>query len=142
MGKGKKKKEQQKLLSLTNIANKHDGHITHHEFCGNFGIAIDKEKGFVFFNKDVNGEITEGFVDLNLIQECKVINTSVSVTKNKETYKMIERLDLFFKSDNHTSKDIKWEFFSRENNLQLYGEFQASERWSKLINEQIKMKVY
>jgi hypothetical protein len=141
MGRSKKKKEHEQLLLLTNIANQHGGSITQHEFCGNFGIAIDENKGFVYFNKNVKGAITEGFVDLNQITACKVNNISISFTENKETYHKINRLDLCFIPDNHTSKEIRWEFFSLENNLQPYGEFQAAERWSKLINKQIQVKV-
>jgi hypothetical protein len=70
-----------------------------------------------------------------------VNNISISFTENKETYYKINRLDLCFIPDNHTSKEIRWEFFSLENNLQPYGEFQAAERWSKLINKQIQVKV-
>ncbi|WP_341225588.1 hypothetical protein [uncultured Arcticibacterium sp.] len=143
MGKSRKKKDQQKLQSLTSTANTHEGRITSYEFCGNFAIAIDNKKGLVFFHKEINGEtVLEAGIDLNHIQECRLQSTSISVTKNKENYKMIERLELCFTPLSKGEKEMKWELFSRENNRQLSGELQAGEKWSKLINQQIHVKVW
>lgn len=143
MGKSRKKKEQQKLQSLIHTANIHEGRITLHEFCGNFALAIDNNKGLVFFHKELNGKtVEETGVDLNHIQECKLNTIHASVIKNKETVKFIERLELCFIPMGKKDKEVKWELYSRRNNRQLSGELQTGEKWSKLINEQIHVKVW
>ncbi len=142
MGRSRRQREQQKLNWLENIAKKHNSRITHHEFCGNLGIALDDKRSLAFFIKEIDGEIFEDYIDLNQMKECRVIRTNISVPKNKENYPLIERLDLCFVPLDSKAKEIKWEFFSREHNLQFYGELQVIEKWDKLLNEQIGFKVW
>jgi hypothetical protein len=141
MGINRKKKEQEKLQILQKIASQHNGQVNNHEFCGNFGIALDSLEGFAYFYSESQGVLTKEAIDLSQIKECSVLNTSISISKNNETQKVIEKLELCFKSANQSKGDVKWELYNRQNKPQLYGEFQAAEKWSKLINEQLAVAI-
>jgi hypothetical protein len=141
LGRSHKKNEHLKLKSFITAANLHDAQITSHQFCGKVGIAIDDKKGFVFFNKELKDQSLEETIDLDQIQECKLNIASVTVKRNNENDKIIERLELCFVPHSKNDKEVKWEIFNRETNLSLSGELQFGEKWSKLINEQIHVKV-
>ncbi|SOE20005.1 hypothetical protein SAMN06298216_0505 [Spirosomataceae bacterium TFI 002] len=138
----RKKKEQQQFQSLVDLAESHGGRITNHEFSGNSGIAIDDKKGFVFFQKEINGETKGVFIDLIEIEECKLIDTRVSEMKNNENDVVIDRLEICFVPLSKSEKVVKLEIFNRDTNSQLYGELKFAEKWSRLINEQIQLKVW
>jgi hypothetical protein len=114
---------------------------TSHQFCGKVVMAIGDKKGFVFFNKQLKDQSLEDTIDLDQIQECKLNITSVTVKRNNENDKIIERLELCFVPHSKNDKEVKWEIFNRETNLSLSGELQFGEKWSTLVNEQIHVKV-
>ncbi|MBP7497330.1 MAG: hypothetical protein KA792_06680, partial [Bacteroidales bacterium] len=53
----KRKRKNQKLKILTNLANQNNCKIDKFELCGNYAIGVDKTKKYVFFyknNKEMN----------------------------------------------------------------------------------------
>ena len=134
----KKKREKKVLQSLSKIAAQNNCQIDQSETLGNFAIGIDKSKNFAFFYKQ-DQEITQS-VNLNEIQNCKVIKT-IRTFKNKDgNQKEIEKLELSFIPIGKNNPEITFEFFNINVNSQLYGELQSIEKWSRLINERVNHK--
>ncbi|MEX2369845.1 MAG: hypothetical protein WD578_02475 [Bacteroidales bacterium] len=140
IGSSKRKKEKHFKVLLSEFAAKHDCKLDFHEISGNLAIGMDTSRNFVFFCAETNEQVNEQIVDLGKIQNCKVIKTS-SMVRNKEgNQQVIDRLELSFIPMAKAQPEIRLEFFNADVNLQLYGELQAAEKWSKLINGRLKGK--
>jgi len=139
MSRNSKKRERKTLQSIINIANQQDCTITKHEICGDFIIGIDETKNFVFFFKQLN-IVVEQFINLADIQNCKVKNTTSTVTNKHGNYNVIDKLELSFIPFDKKKKEITMEFFNADNSIQLVGELQSVEKWSNLINDCLKYK--
>lgn len=133
-----KKRKRQMLQSLTKIATQHYCQITQYEFCGDFIIGIDKIKNFVFFYKKLKDKEVEQFIDLDNIQNCKVINLNRTITNKDGNHKVIDKLALDFIPISKDKTEITLEFFNSDVSIQFSGELQSIEKWSKLINDQLK----
>jgi len=138
MGKNRKKREKKALQSLIKIANQQNCIISKHENCSDFVIGMDEIKNVVFFYKNINDKELEQVVDLNVIQNCKVINTSRTIKNKDGNQKVIDRLELSFIPTNKNEPGIKMEFFNSNISTQLDGELQSIEKWSKHINDRLK----
>lgn len=134
----RRKIEKQLLLSLSEIAKQHNGKISQHEISGNYAIGIDETKGLLFFKKKTGNNENTQFIDLAEIQSCQVINTGRTVKTGDDQYNVIDRLDLQFVPRAGNGANIKWVFYDAENHMQLNGELQSIEKWSKLIKEKLK----
>ena len=141
MAQNKKKRVRKTLQSLTNIANQQNCTISKHEICGDFTIGIDETKKFVFFIKKSEDKVVEQFINLSEIQNCKAKNTSRIVAYNKENQNVIDKIELCFTPIDKNKKEVSWEFFDADINMQLSGELQSIEQWSKLINDYLKNKM-
>jgi hypothetical protein len=139
MSRGRKKRDKQMLLSLTEIAKQHDCQISQHEFCGDFVIGIDEIKNFIFFHKHLKNRVIEQFIDLANIKNCKVINLSRSIKTEEGIQKVIDKLELAFIPTSKDKSEITLEFFNSDVTTQLYGEFPTIEKWSKHINDRLKL---
>jgi len=140
MSRSRKKREKAFLQSLSKIATQNNCQINQHEIFGNFAIGIDETKNFVFFFRQVKDNEIEQLVDLSEIQSCKVINTSRNFKNKDGNQKVIDKLELSFTPTAKNKPEIKMEFFNADVNIQLYGELQSIEKWSKLINDRLKHK--
>ena len=135
--KSRKKKENNLLQPLKKIAQKQNYQINEYEAGRNFIIGIDKAKKNVFFYKEEQDKITERFIDLATIQDCKVITSHKAMNNTKGSYKVVIKLELSFVSINQGKTEQTWEFYNADVSSQLNGEIQLIEKWSKLINKQL-----
>jgi hypothetical protein len=140
LGRNKRKKSNYLKSILSQLAAEHDCRIDQPEIAGNLAIALDETRNFVFFCNQVKDHVDKQYVDLGKIQSCKVINTSRMLKSKDGNQKVIDRLELCFIPKAKDKPEIKLEFFNAEINPQLYGELQTVEKWSKLINAQLKRK--
>ena len=135
---GRKKREKKMLQSLITLADQHDCKLSEHEFCSDFTIGIDKTKHFVFFIKKTKTKETLQYVDLNAIQSCKVNNIGRTFRNKDGQHREIERLELSFTPKAKDLGTINFEFYDAEINMQLSGELQAIQKWSKIVDLQLK----
>jgi len=135
-----KKKQKIMLLSLKKIAQQHNCQINKHEFCGNFVIGIDHAKNFIFFSKRANDNMVEQYVDLAEVRSCRVVNTSRTMKSQNGNCQVIEKLELVFFPVLKNKIETTLEFYNDEVNMQLAGELQCIENWSKIVNNRLKIK--
>lgn len=140
MSLNRKKKENQILKSLTNLAKQHNCQITQHDICRDFIIGIDEQKNFAFFYKNMDDSVVEQFVDLAEIQSCKAVDKTRPVNSKAANDNVIENLELSFMPIDKTKKVMSFGFYDSEVYIQLNGELQLVEKWAQLINKQLKAK--
>lgn len=139
MGRIRKNVEKNMLQSLANTATQHNCQITQHEIIKDMAIGIDETKKFVFFYRKLKEKVEEKYIDLAGIQSCKVVRSNSAATaKDSASLGMNDRLELSFISVDKNKPPIALEFFNAEINIQLSGELQSAEKWSKLINNLLK----
>lgn len=134
------RKNNKMLHLLAENAEKNNCKISQYEFYGDFVLGKDNEKDFVFFLKQNSSETTFQSVDLNEIQACKVAEKARSVKNNKDSTSIIEKLELCFIPKNKDKGETKFELFNELNNVQLTGELQLADKWSKQINTSLRSK--
>jgi hypothetical protein len=140
INRSRKKREKQFLQSLSKIAAYNNCKIDQHEIFGYFSIGIDETKKNVFFSRQTKDKMEEQSIDLNEIQNCKVINTSRTFKNNNGNQRVIDKLELSFIPTAKNTSEITLEFFNADESLQYSGELQSIEKWSELINSQLKTK--
>ncbi|WP_139958754.1 hypothetical protein [Flavicella sediminum] len=139
MSRGNSKREKQLFLSLANKAKEYNSQISQHEFCGDFVIGMDELTNFVFFYKQKNEDSISQFVDLSCVQECLPLKSTKSRRSKNGEEQVVERVALRFVPKSTLSQETKFELFGLEN-MQLSGELQLVEKWSKQINALLKNK--
>jgi hypothetical protein len=130
----RKKNEKQFLQLLSTIAEQQNCQISQYDVFGMFGIGLDEVKNVVFFYRKTNDNINEYTVDLSGIKSCEVINTGVMDNKQR----VVDSLELSFIPVAKNNSIVKMVFFNSKTNIQLCGELQLIEKWSTIINNQLK----
>ena len=136
----RKKKENKMLQSLNEIAQGHNCKISQHEFCGDYVMGIDETSNFVFFFKQKKEEVISQFVDLSEVQICQVVKKTRNVKTDKENLSIIERVDLSFTPTSKNQREARFELYDEDENMQLGGELQFVDKWTKRINDHLKDK--
>jgi hypothetical protein len=139
-GRSRKKREKLILQSLTNTANKNNCQISQHEICGDYGIGIDENKNVVVFFKQLKEKAIEEYIELNKIENCLVNKITKTVPTHEGNQTVIDKLELGFIPINKNHKAINLEFYNTAIYMQVYGELQSVEKWSKLISDRLKIK--
>jgi hypothetical protein len=134
------KKENKKVQFLNEIALQHNSKISQHEFCGDFVIGLDETRYFVFFLKEKKEDVFSQFVDLSGIQTCHVVKKTRTMESKKEHVVITEGVELSFLPANKSKGETRFELYDEELNMQLSGELQLADKWSKQINEILKNK--
>ncbi|WP_339709437.1 hypothetical protein [uncultured Kriegella sp.] len=135
---GRKKREKKMLQSLITLADQHDCKISEHEYCSDFVIGIDKTKQYLFFFKKTKTEETLQYVNLNGIERCKVNNIGHVVRSKDGNHREIDRLELSFTPKAKDRQEIEFQFYNVDVNMQLSGELQAVQKWSKIVELHLK----
>lgn len=133
---GRNKRKNQKLKLLHNAAKEHNCVITQYEFEGDFLIGIDEINNYVFFSKYIEDTSETHYVDLATVQKCEVIYLHRTYTARDGEHQRIAKLELAF-IPNPDGKRVIFEFYNEETSMQIYGELQAIQKWSKLLNDRI-----
>jgi len=134
----KKKRENELLNALNNIAKQHNGSISQFEHCGNFVIGLDDKTNLLFFYTKGDAVQSAQTIHLNEIQSCRVINSTRSINGKNGNYSIIEKLELSFTPTDRKKPETALEFFSTKESDRPSGELQAIEKWSKMVNQIVK----
>lgn len=137
MSLNKRKKEKKILQSLSEISAKNSCQIDQYEILGSFAIGIDETKNFVFFYRLSKDTEIEQSIDLSEVKSCKIINTSRTLEGKGGNRKALDKLELSFMPTANDKPETKLEFFNADVSMQLYGEWESIEKWSKLINSRL-----
>lgn len=135
------KKTKHLKLSLTKLAEQHNCEVNQYEYCGNFILGIDENRNSLFFFKQPKTE--EGisqYINLEEIQKCEVVKKTKNVKTDTENLTIVERVEMSFIPSNKNKVEQKIELFDKEKNMQLNGELQFVDKWSKQINDHLKPK--
>lgn len=134
---GRNSRKQEKLLfqSLSNIAAKQNCKITQHECCEEYIIGLDETSNFLFFFKRVKDKETSKQINLKEIQNCKIVNTS----RPNGNEKIIDKLELSLKVNTKNTSEIVLELYNSDDRMHLGDDFLFIERWTKKINELLKL---
>jgi len=135
MGSNKKKRKAQLLKSLSEIAAGHDCKITRHEFFDQFIIGLDDAGSYAFFLKKSKDDEVSEYVDLSVVQKCKVVNSSRVAGGNVI---ITDKVELSFLSVDKKNPDKKFELYTSEESMQLTGELQLAEKWAEEVNLLLK----
>ncbi|MEZ4887744.1 MAG: hypothetical protein R3E32_23620 [Chitinophagales bacterium] len=138
MSRNSKKIEKQLLQSLSDIAAQQNCKITQHELCGKIAVGLDENAHTFLFFKEGKSNQTAQHIDLDEIKNCTVVNTSRSVNNIGGNSRVIERLELSFLPISKNKAPFVLEFYNSEETMELSGELQFIEKWSKIINGQLK----
>ncbi len=134
------KKENKILKSLKENAQKQNCNISQYEFCGDYVMGIDESRNFVFFFKQKKEKAISQFVDLAEIQTCQVVKKTRSVKNDIGSLDVVERVELSFTPTNKNNAETRFELYDDEVNMQLSGELQFVDKWTKQINDRLKNK--
>ena len=134
------KKENKIVQSLKKIAQQQNCNIDKYEFCGDFALGVDENRGFVFFYKQKNEETIRQFVNLSGVQTCQVVKKTRNQKANKTNELVTTQVELCFTSTNKNNDETRFELYDEEVNTQLSGELQFAESWAKQITERLKSK--
>ncbi|MUH37223.1 hypothetical protein D9O36_15335 [Zobellia amurskyensis] len=129
-----KKKEKAMLRSLNDFADQDNCKIHEHEYVGDFIIGMDTTKNVVFFYRKEKDSSEKLSVDLKDVKNCHVSKIGKSVRHNGKVEQTIERIELVFTTSPTASRDVVFELFNTQNNLQLNGELQTAEKWAQKVN--------
>jgi hypothetical protein len=85
-------------------------------------------------------EAISQFVDLVEIQTCQVVKKTRNVKNDIVGLGFIERVELSFTPTKKNKGETKFELYDEEINMQLSGELQFVDKWTKHINDRLKNK--
>lgn len=135
----RKNKKKNRLKALSINAKKIECKIHTHEFCGDYLIGIDNEKGILFFNKKEKTE--DDSVTLSQFRECNICTRYQDVKTKDQKFKEVEQLYLSFIPLVKNQPEKKLTFFDADINMMLSGELESIKKWINIINKQLALKV-
>jgi len=133
----RKKKERQLLSYISNIAQEHHSKLTQYEFCRDFVIGLDESASLFFFLKKSTDTVTSKQINLEGIENCKVIRTSKANKAGNRGCQEIDKLELCFIPIPKNKPNIFLELYNSNESMQLGIELPLIEKWSKIINKKI-----
>ena len=134
----RKNKKKNRLKNLSIVASNQNCKINQHEFCGDYLIGIDNEKGVLFFNKQFKEKNEESSVQLSEFKECKILTRYQDI--KDQSFKEVEQLSLSFIPLVKGKSEVKLLFFDAEINMMLSGELDSIKKWQDILTKQMTAK--
>ncbi len=134
----RKKKKQQFVQTLFDLAEKNNSKISEHDRWNNTLIGIDKVAHKLFFIRKTAGNGISEAIDLSEIQKSRVANSNRIVTTKESSHNVTDKITLVLILRDPKESDIELEFYNtNRDNLFLNGELQLAEKWSEIVNNNI-----
>jgi hypothetical protein len=134
----RKNKTKALLQSIKNLASQHNGNITQYEICSDFVIGLDANSKFVFFLKQKKNEAVTQIIDLSEVKSCAVDKKVRTLNNDNGNFSLTDKVELSFTPKNPEAGITKFELYDDKANMQISGEIQLANTWSKQINDLIK----
>ena len=132
---GKKKRA---LLSLQQLALQHQCRIDQHELSGAVALGLDKGKNAIFYIRQEKDGHSSHFAPLAEMRSCNLVNSMRSTKQGGAVIAPTDRVQLNLLPKDASKAEVHLEIFDAGSGLQLNGELQVAERWSKLIHDRLK----
>jgi hypothetical protein len=132
------RREKQQLNILNSFAEQHQCRVTTYEFGRGFSIGVDENSKCVFYMQKNGDRETLKHIPLREMTGCRVLNTSKNIKHSDGVYNIIEKLELAFSPADRNQPEILLAFYDAEQKMQLAGELQMIEKWSRIINGLMK----
>lgn len=126
----RKKKEQQLLHSLKNLAAEYHCQILQYEICGTYIIGLDDTKRLLFFIAKTKDTIHKQWIDLSSMKNCFIVK---SHSPNQKDTGTLEKISLQFIPKDHLKGEYILNFYHKEDRFLLDGELQSIEKWHSLV---------
>jgi len=140
MGINNKKKKNQLVQKLKELAQANNCTITQYDIVNSLAIGIDEASAVVFFiKKAVNTQISQ-LVHLADIQKCNLVTTNKTVAEEGYNFKTLDKLELVFnpRNRNDTQTVITfYEAYSADSST-LSDEIAVAEKWCNMSNKIIE----
>lgn len=134
------KKEKLITKSLEKLVANSNGTISSYEISGECAFAIDDTKNQLFLYRRGKEAEFENQLNLNDFQCCRIVKKAESSGTSGSTFNRIERLELSFLPRNKQNPMAKWLIFDDSEKMQVAGELQLLEKWSKMLNAKMATK--
>lgn len=134
MNRGAKGKAKQLVRSLSDFAERKNGHIDEQETGRDFAIGLDRVGQAVFFYKEWHGEETRQMVRLADVDRCELKVVSRTSAPDKGQRKVIEQIQLVFRPvEEHDQETVTLVLYNVAEHLQLGSEMVLAERWKQKL---------
>ena len=126
----KKKKEQQLLQALTDLAGSYSCKISQHDLWQNTAIGIDESAKCVFFIKNSNGD--------GSLQKVHLAGVRGSHINGNADLARAEKLELILVHASVNEPETVLEFYNPEISMQLHDELLLVKKWQDIIQQAIR----
>ncbi len=137
MGNARKKKEKKLLNNLRSLADQQSCTITDFDLGPDLAIGIDAENGWVFFYKKKEDALIQESLSFSSIKKCRIHSQKRNVKIKNSSKTVIDQLELVFEPAEESAGRKRWEMYNADENFQLNGELQLTQKWEALINESL-----
>ncbi len=131
-------KKKRALLSLQQLAEQHQCRIDHHELSGAVALGLDERKNAIFYLRQEKEGHSSQYAHLAEMRSCNLVNSMRSTKQGGAVIAPTDRVQLNLQPRDSSKAEVQLEIFDAGSGLQLNGELQVAERWSKLIHERLK----
>ena len=133
-----KKKANQFLSTLQEVARKNNRSIDQHDIWNHAAIGTDQQFDMIFFAKKTKEGSTQQQISLADVQRSRVVNSTRSVTTNNGRFNVTDKIELAFSLHDKTKPEILLNFFDvNTDGLSVTKELRMAEKWAELINAKI-----
>ena len=140
-GMSKKKLSKRVEAMLRALMLEHKASSSKEELVGRMAIALDESQSLLFFVK-LYGDRNESIaVRMTEMKSCKLEKESRTVTNDNGSYQLIESLILRFIPVTKGASEVRIPIFKIEDDLHANDELALAERWSAIIDEQLRLRV-
>ncbi len=133
------KKASSKLLKyIQKEARKIQCNIAVPEQTGDFAIALDENQKKLLFAKKLKYDYVFQSIGLKDYSECRLVRTDRISHDKKMHFEGIQSVELKLIGKTKHQSDITLELFNADENPTIQDELKMAEKWSEIINKQLK----
>ncbi len=140
-GISKKKLSKRVEAMLRALMLEHKASSSKEELVGRMAIALDESQSMLFFVKKHTDRNDLIAVRMTEMKSCKLEKESRTVTNDNGSYQLIESLILRFMPVKQGASEVCVPIFKIEDDLHMNDELALAERWSAIVDEQLRLRV-
>lgn len=138
VGRSSKKKKNQLLDRLNELAQQQNCKIAKHDSCSNFIIGTDEKVNFLFFFKKSEEKEIAQSVQLNEVQKCTVLNTVKSLNGKEKGNSGSGKLVLSLLPVKKDSPELLLDFYNENDRVQLSDELILINKWNEIVSQKLR----
>lgn len=125
------------LRSLQSLAQEHQCQVHHHGICAGMALALDEERKFLFHIGKREGVAYPGYLNLAEVRSCRAVRTERNA-KGTHADARLERVELSLVPKDSERSATRLVLFDGGSGNLLDGEEQFADKWTELIQRQLK----